>query len=155
MAPNKGKRALTKEDLKKGRESLQEMIKNNQKNLTRKETSGAFDELLDEDLYTKKFTESAHSNALLHTEKVFVLRAGRGSDSNRCTVYGTNALLGNPYFTNLRDYFTSCAATSHRSFEELTADFVKYNYIPLPVGNPFATAQVENKLVNLTMVPKM
>ena len=131
------------------------MIADNQKNLTREDDPGAFDELLDQDLYTKKYETSAHSNALLDTQRVFALKAGRGSDANRCTVYGTNALLGNPYFKNLRDYFTSCAAASHRSFNELTADFVKYNFIPLPVGNPFATVQVENKLVNVTMVPKM
>ena len=46
LSPN-AKRALTKADLKKGRDTLLEMIADNQKNLTRKDEPGAFDELLD------------------------------------------------------------------------------------------------------------
>ena len=46
------------------------------------------------------------------------------------------------------------AVAGHKSFDELIADFAKSNWIPLPVGNPFATVQIQNKLVNVTFVPK-
>ena len=42
----------------------------------------------------------------------------------------------------------------HESCDTLYAEFCKKNYIPIPVGDPFATVVVHNKLVNVTMVPR-
>ena len=96
------KQKLSKADIKKGREDLKKLINQYQVNLTRESNPDALDELLDRSLYQKSFENSAHSNALLDHKSVCTLKAGDGSDANRCTVYGVNVLLGAPYFLTLR-----------------------------------------------------
>ena len=86
-------------------------------------------------------------------EKPFYLKAEKeGSVVNRCTVYGTNAILGNCYFLNLRQFFKNCAG--RKSFEEVIAEFARTNQIPLPIKTPFAVVQHQNKPYNVTFVPK-
>ena len=93
---------LSKEDIKKGRDDLKKLINKYQINLTRESNPVALDELLDRKLYQRTFENSAHSNALLDHKSICALKAGDGSDANRCTVYGVNVLLGAPYFLTLR-----------------------------------------------------
>ena len=145
---------MTAAERKEARKNLMDVIKENQKTLTDSDDQQAFQKLLDEPLYLKKIEDPAHSTSLLDPETVFYLKAGAKSSANRCTVYGTNAILGGAYFLNLRQYFLNMAAAGHKNYEQLLADFTKSNCIPLPVGNPFATVQIQNKLVNVTFVPK-
>ena len=65
------------------------------------QAQGGFEKMLDANLYDDS-PEPAAAEELLHTEDVFVLPVGTRFDVNRCTIYGLNALLGGPYFTNLR-----------------------------------------------------
>ena len=127
------------------------MLKDHQQVLTESKNVDAFAELLESNLYVKKMTQSAHSSLLLDPEKVLHLKPEK-SHANRCTVFGTNAILGSHYFLNLRQFFKNLS--SHKSYEEIVADFAKTNCIPLPIKNPFATVQIQNNLVNVTFVPK-
>ena len=70
--------------------------------MTNSQDETTFNELLDENLYKKKIDYTAHCNQLLNIERTGSLIPGKKFQANRCTVYGTNTLLGNYYFKNLR-----------------------------------------------------